>query len=177
MAFLGIYLIIRWTPGAQFNFGSNAFIGNLIVLAASLLFALYTIMAKPLLNYYSPNKLTAYAMYSGLLVLIPYGFLDDRTLNKTTFSPEIWLGFGYIIVVGTIAAYVFWYKGIKQTSPLKAILFYYFCPVVSMALGPFFLGEKVTSGQIGGALLVLLGLIVVKLNGFPISKIKRSLVD
>ena len=72
LAFWGIYLIISNTPGTEFSLHSHVFVGNLLVLCGSLLFALYAIIAKPLLEYYSPIKLTAMAMLCGLPIIILY---------------------------------------------------------------------------------------------------------
>lgn len=169
LAFLGIFLII----GARFSFNSDAFTGNLIILASALLFALYAIIAKPLLNVYSPSKLTAYAISGGLLVLIPYCLSDNRTLKMADINLQTWLSLIYIIIAGTIIAYIFWYKGIKQASPVRIILFHYLCPVISMALGPFLLGEKITLSQVIGATIVFSGLIMVKWTGWPLIKADR----
>lgn len=71
LAFLGIYLIVQWTPGSRFSFASSVFLGNVLVLAGSSLFALYAIVAKPLLSHYSPIKLTTLAMGGDLWFWFP----------------------------------------------------------------------------------------------------------
>ncbi len=50
LAFSGIFLIIYWTPGSEFSLDSSLFTGNILVLAGSILFSLYAILAKPLRN-------------------------------------------------------------------------------------------------------------------------------
>nr|WP_092074075.1 DMT family transporter [Dendrosporobacter quercicolus]NSL47776.1 EamA family transporter [Dendrosporobacter quercicolus DSM 1736]SDM76798.1 Permease of the drug/metabolite transporter (DMT) superfamily [Dendrosporobacter quercicolus] len=162
LAFFGIYLIIKWTPGTQFSFSSNSFIGNILILLGSILFSLYSIVAKPLLVCYSPTKVTALAMVSGLPILIIYSILQGEILSYSVFETRIWLEMAYIIVFGTIIAFVLWYKGIKQTSPVKTVFFHYIVPVMSMVFGAIILGEKVLEGQIIGAAFVFLGLLAVK---------------
>lgn len=98
------------------------------------------------------------------MVLVPYSLLKNPGAILLPLSLWTWLGLMYVVVLGTIVAYVLWYKGIKQTSPVKTVVFHYIVPVVSMALGPFFLGEKINRGQLLGALLVFLGLVAVKWN-------------
>lgn len=162
LAFGGVYLIIGQTPGTEFSFSSTAFIGNLLILSGSVLFALYAIVAKPLLNYYSPVKLTTLAMAWGLPVIVLYDVYQNPGFTLSAIRVPDWLEIGFIIVFGTIAAYVFWYKGIQQTSPVKATIFHYIVPVTSMILGAIFLDELITSGQLLGAIFVFLGLIIVK---------------
>jgi drug/metabolite transporter (DMT)-like permease len=173
LAFFGIYLIIKWTPGTQFSFSSNSFIGNIFVLSGSILFSLYSIIAKPLLNYYSPTKVTTLAMVSGLPILIMYSILQGNILSYSIFKPQIWLEMTYIVVFGTIIAFVLWYKGIKQTSPVKTVFFHYIVPVMSMVFGAILLGENVFKGQILGAIFVFLGLVIVKCD---IQRMRRYII-
>jgi len=167
-AFLGVGLIVAGTPGATFSFASDAFRGNLAVLAGSLLFAFYSVIAKPLLTHYSPAKVTTFAMAGGLPVLAAYAGLTQAGAIWTEFAPSVWLLFAYVVAGGTVAAYILWYKGIKETSPVKAILFHYIVPVCSMILGRLFLGDAITAGKVAGALLVFTGLLIVKRGAKPV---------
>ncbi|HWR39544.1 MAG TPA: DMT family transporter [Patescibacteria group bacterium] len=162
LAFGGVCLIISSTPGTEFSFDSTAFTGNFLVLCGSALFSLYAVIAKPLLHHYSPVKLTTLAMIGGLPVMAFYDFLQGPEVSLAALPPSVWLETGFIILAGTIAAYVLWYKGIQQTTPLKTAVFHYIVPVTSMVLGAVLLDEPVTPGQVLGALSVFLGLMVSK---------------
>lgn len=164
LAFGGIYLIIACTPGAKFSFSSEAFLGNLLVLTGSILFALYAILAQPLLKHYSSLQLTTFAMGGGIILLIPFSLGSTSFLSLSAISNLTWLYLIYIIVLGTVAAYVFWYKGVEQTGPVKTLVFHYLVPVVSIVMGPFLLGEKISLGQLLGGIIVFCGLLLIKLN-------------
>jgi drug/metabolite transporter (DMT)-like permease len=164
LSFLGIFAINCWTPGSHFSLESQVFTGNLLILLGALLFALYAVLAKPLLQRYSPQKLTALAMAWGLPILIPFGLLQRPVLTLTAITPMDWLAFFYVVVLGTVIAFVLWYKGIKETTPVKTVVFLYLTPVVSMISGLLWFGERMSAGQIAGAVLVLLGLIVFKVE-------------
>lgn len=163
-SFLGIFVINYWAPGSRFSFGSQTFDGNLLVLSGAILFALYAIIAKPLLQRYSPMKLTTLAMAWGLLILVPFGLLQPPAWTLAGITPGTWLGFGYVVVLGTVVAFAFWYQGIRETTPVKTVVFLYLTPIVSMASGWLWFGERAGVGQIAGAALVLLGLIAFKIN-------------
>jgi drug/metabolite transporter (DMT)-like permease len=163
LAFCGIFLMISKSPGASFNFGSQFFTGNILIFIGALLFAAYTIFAKPLLQHYSPVKLNALAMVSGLPLLIVYCTLSDP-LVISAITGMTFLKMFYIIVFGTVAAYISWYTGIKKAGPIKVILFHYIVPVSSMLLGALFLGESVNLAQILGGILALGGIIAAKLE-------------
>lgn len=160
-AFAGISTIIYWTPGSQFSLESRVFTGNMLVLTGSLLFSMYAVLAKPLLQYYSPTKLTTLAMVLGLPVILMYSLSEPHAVTLS-YGLIFWSEFAYIVVLGTMIAFIFWYKGIQQTSPFKTVIFHYIVPVVSMAAGWLFLGESVNMERVFGGLLVFIGLLGVK---------------
>ena len=171
VALLGIFYIVKGAPGATFQFGSSTFVGDLLIIIGAILVALYSIVAKPLLEYYSSAKLTTFAMAGGLLVIAPYSIIGHGIPTLSKFTWQTWLGFSYVIVLGTVVAFVLWYKGVKLTSPVKALVYHYLIPVVSMILGFVFLGEKIYGGQIAGAILVFLGLLIVNSHFYLIKRI------
>jgi len=159
LAFAGVYGIVAGTPGGL-SFGADVFVGNLLVLGCAVLFALYGIVARPLLVRHSPIKVTTAVMTLGLCVLAPYGLAGGRVAAP---SWPAWWGMGFIVLLGTVAAYVCWYGGIRQASPAKAVIFHNLVPVISMGVGAILLGEETNAGRLLGAVLVLTGVIVTKL--------------
>lgn len=163
-AFCGLFLMTGSSPGAVIDLGSRFFTGNLLVLASTLLFASYTVFAKPLLMHYTPVKLNAMAMASGLPILLAYYASAPVPLSFASISGAALAKLSYIIIFGTAVAYICWYEGIKKTGPVKVILFHYIVPVSSMILGAAFLKEPVNLPQIAGGILALGGIIAAKLQ-------------
>ena len=160
LAFIGIYCIVYWTPGSRLSLSSANFTGNIIVLLGAVFFSLYAILGKPLLARYSPVKLAALVFTWGLAVLAPFSLLSGPVVYPHRFSSGTWLGLAYIIVLGTIIPFTFWYRGIKETTPVRTVAFHNLVPVISILLGILWLGEQIDVRQILGALLVISGLIV-----------------
>lgn len=175
LALSGIILITAWKPGARFSIEGATMTGNLLVLAGAVLFSFYAIVAKPLLSEYSPLKVTTLAMAFGLPVLIPYGFIGLTELDPGSVDMQIGLELTFVIVCGTVLAYVFWYQGIKQLGPTRTVVFHYLVSVISMMVGSLVLAEKITAGQIAGAVLVLAGLILSQRHSSGVSPIVKSL--
>jgi len=65
--FIGVYILMTKGDWASFMGGDVA--GNVLALLASLSWALYTILSKPLLEKHSPLKVTAYSMAAGSILL------------------------------------------------------------------------------------------------------------
>lgn len=159
-AFAGICVIVSWTPGARFSLASELFIGNALMVVGALLFSFYAVLAKPLLQYYSAAKLTTLAMLAGTPVILAYATVQGVNM-AVSYSVAIWTGLIYIVVLGTIVAFIFWYKGVKQTSPFQTVVFHFIVPVMSMIMGALFLGEAVNGEMLLGAILVFIGLATV----------------
>jgi drug/metabolite transporter (DMT)-like permease len=107
----------------------------------------------------------------GLFILIPYGVwnLDAAHLMGAFRSgaPVLPLEILYLILMGTVVAYVSWYRGIQGASPARIVLYHYLVSVISMIVGFALLKEIPSAGQILGAGLVLGGLIITKVLPQP----------
>jgi drug/metabolite transporter (DMT)-like permease len=161
IAFAGICIIISNTPGAQFSMESELFAGNLLMLVGSGLFSLYAVLAKPLLRYYSPVKLTTLAMLAGSPIIVSYALIQ-MPAAPYSYSAAIWAGILYIVIMGTIVAFIFWYKGVQRTNPFQTIVCHFIVPVMSMIMGTLFLAEAINTAMVLGAILVFIGLVAVK---------------
>jgi drug/metabolite transporter (DMT)-like permease len=164
LAFAGILLITLFTSGARLRLDSDAFIGNLLCLVASFIFSAYNLLAKPLLKRYSPVKLTSLVTALGLLFIVPYGVwnldLSHLTNAFRDGAPALQIEILYLILLGTVVAYICWYRGIQGAGPARTVLYHYLVSVISMIVGFFLLMESPSAGQLIGAGLVLGGLLI-----------------
>jgi drug/metabolite transporter (DMT)-like permease len=159
LGLLGVYALFLGKGPAG---GSRTLIGNGLVLAGSVLFALYAVLAKPLLVQHSPMKLTALAMIGGLPVLIPFGLWECPLPAWRPLGAETALRMGYVILLGTVAAYVLWYRGVERVGAVGTVIALYAVPLVSLLAGVPLLGEAIRPTQAIGGALVLAGLILAK---------------
>lgn len=166
VAFGGIYSIISHAPGFQLRFDSEILIGDILTLCSALLFAFYTIRAKPLLQHYGPVKLTALTMAAGLPLLFGAAIWKGSLLIYPVMEPTLWGAFWYISLIGTNLCFAFWYKGVKDTTPFQTIIFHFIVPVGSMISGAVLLGEAWSLGRILGGFLVFAGLLLIKFEEF-----------
>jgi drug/metabolite transporter (DMT)-like permease len=169
-AFSGIALITLWKPGARLSLEGTAMAGNLLALGGAVLFSFYAVVARPLLRVYSPAKVTTIAMIAGLPVLIPYGLAGASVPQTASFTWVTGLEFAFVILCGTVIAYVCWYGGVQQLGPTRTVVFHYLVSVVSLVVGSLVLGEGITGWQIVGAGLVLVGLMLSQRGSNRVSK-------
>jgi drug/metabolite transporter (DMT)-like permease len=109
-----------------------------------------------------PLVLTTYEMIVGGLILLARGFLrGEHVGDMAGASARSWLGWGYLVIVGSIVAYTA-YVWVLGHAPLSLVTTYaYVNPVVAVALGWCFNAEPLTIGVLLGGAIVVSGVVLV----------------
>lgn len=156
LSLCGVALIIAGS-GKKLSLGGNEIIGDLICVAASVLWALNTNMQKPLLTRYSPLHLAALSVAIGAVGLSLVAIPSAVTTSWQTFGWNVWLA---VVVSGGLSigiANVFWSNGVQQLGPGKTAPFSNLIPVIAFLLSYFVLNENVNLMQIVGSAITIVG--------------------
>lgn len=71
--------------------------------------------------------------------------------------PEAWAAWGYLVIFGSLIAFTSYIQTIRLL-PMNIVTTYsYVNPIIAVILGALVLGEEITPWTMGGAALVLLG--------------------
>jgi drug/metabolite transporter (DMT)-like permease len=153
--FLGVYVLI--TKGS-FRLSGTHVKGDLLVIASSLMWSLYTILSARQLSRHSPLKVTTYAFITGSLVLVPFTpmFLDIQEISRLSIEGWAWVFFTVFIAI--VIGFFLWYWGIKQAGPSRGLLFMYAIPVFSVLFAHFLLRESLYVSQVIGSLIVFISI-------------------
>ena len=131
--------------------------GDLIVLAGSASFAYYTIQVKEIADRYDALTLNTLTFAVGALLMIPFAARSVVNIRWANVTLGAWGGLGFMIVLGTVVAYLFYAFALTELSASRAAAFAYLQPVVAALLGTWLLGEKITSRVVTGGALILVG--------------------
>ncbi|MEM0314418.1 MAG: DMT family transporter, partial [Candidatus Bathyarchaeia archaeon] len=136
----------------------QSLMGDILILSGTICWSVYTVLSKPLLNRYSPLKLTAVTIAMGtpplILLAIPYLPAQDWNLIGTWD----WLGLFYSSCLAVAVGYTIWYSGVSHVGGAKTSLYEYLITVIAVATAWLLLNETMTPIQILGATLALTGL-------------------
>jgi drug/metabolite transporter (DMT)-like permease len=141
--------------------GDLAFgMGQLMVLGATVLWALeYTISRKVLADV-SPTVVMVSRMLFGSIVL--FAFLGATgslsILSSISIEGISWLGLTSLLLFGFVMG---WYNALKHLPVLKASAVLASGGIITAALNLFFLGKAVTLTEAMGLVLILLGAIIM----------------
>ncbi|MHB8844067.1 MAG: DMT family transporter [Nitrospirota bacterium] len=161
LAMAGVYLVIS-SHGAVLASTPSSVSGDLLTLAASFLWALYTTSSKTLLERYSPVKITAYCMAAGSVMLVPIGAHELLVQQWTAVSIKSWSAFTFSAIVSGGIAFSLWYHGVKRIGVTRTIAYHYLVPFVAVAFAALFLGERITLLQMSGGAAIIGGVALVQ---------------
>jgi drug/metabolite transporter (DMT)-like permease len=163
VGFAGVYLLVgeQLTAGAG---ASHAQLGGVVlVLLAALSWAAGSIygLRSPVPK--SPVLASGMQMLAGGSVLLLLGTATGewRGLHPSQFGLAAWLGWGYLVVFGSLVAFTAYSWLLKHAPPARVATYAYVNPVVAVLLGWAMLGEKLTSQMLVGAVVIVGSVVLI----------------
>lgn len=98
---------------------------------------------------------TAWQLTAGGLFLLPVAAVVEGP--PPTLSPSALLAFAYVALIATALAFAAWFTGLRRLPAGTVGLIGLLNPVTGVLLGTAVAGEPLTGRQLGGLLLVLVG--------------------
>jgi drug/metabolite transporter (DMT)-like permease len=148
-------------PGAVGGVGGGyrALAGTGLVLAATLSFAAYTIVLRPLSQELGAVPATAAATVVGTVPYFGAAWMLPSA-GLAHLGPAVWAELAFLALGCTAAGLLLWSVAVMAGDITRVSQLLYFEPVVSVLGAAVFLGERVTLVMIGGGLLILAGVAI-----------------
>jgi drug/metabolite transporter (DMT)-like permease len=157
LGFVGVYIIISGKSGG-FSLSSQTLKGDLVILLAVLLWANYSVAAKPLLKVYSPLKLTTLAMTIGSLLFFPFSIAQLKTLPISEISFTAWFCLAFSGIMALSVGLIIWFFSVKRVGNSQTAVYANLPVVFAVIFAWMILSEKIHLSLIIGALIILLGI-------------------
>lgn len=162
IALLGIAVFL----GDKFTRGvAHAGIGDLVLLIAALLFSLYTVMVRPLVERYGPLIVLAYTLLFGAPPMLLLSAPSIAAADLGHLTPMVWLGLFWSIALSSVLGWLVWtwvnaVRGIARSAPLL-----YLPPPIAGVVAWLTLGEQFTLPKIAGAAVTMAGIAWAQYGG------------
>jgi drug/metabolite transporter (DMT)-like permease len=160
LSFLGLYFII--TSGGAIELGSQTLFGDLLMLGGAIAWAVYTVLARPLLRKYSSTTFTTWTMAIGLPAIFLAGVPDLLHTDFAAISLATWLVLLFSATLAISIGYVIWNSGVNRLGQARTATYANLTPVIALSIGAVLLGEPVSLTKIVGAGIVLLGVAITR---------------
>ena len=132
--------------------------GDLWLIAAMFLWAIYTIVLRSRPPGLSATAFLAAMLLLGLPVLLPFYLWEILVRGGFAASLPTVAALAYYGTLPSVVAYLFWNRGVAQIGPNKAGLFVHLMPVFGALLSVIFLGERLYAYHFAGAALIFGGI-------------------
>jgi drug/metabolite transporter (DMT)-like permease len=157
-ALLGVAVLAG--PGSVSPAGGYRFLaGAGLVLAGTLAFAGYTIVARPLSQEFGAVPATAASTVVGSVPYLAFAWtLPGAGLAR--LGPATWAELAFLALGCTAAGLLLWSAAVLAGGTTRVSQLLYLEPAVSVCGAAAFLGEHVSPAMIGGGLLILAGVAI-----------------
>ena len=146
------------------GFGSAA-TGDLLTLVAALLFAVYSLAARPLTARYGAVVTTAWAVVIGLLAIAPWGIGPALSQSWLALPLPVWGSLVYAAAISMLIGYSLWAWAMNRSGVARTAPYLFLIPVATGIMSAAALGESFTPAKVGGAMMVLAGTTLVRVLG------------
>jgi drug/metabolite transporter (DMT)-like permease len=129
--------------------------GDWLVLASAGVWAVFSVISKPVLKRRPAGLAMLYVMGFGWLFALIVAGATHASGDLLRLPPEAWLALGFLGVFCSGISYVLWYGGLERIQASRVGTFLYLEPVVTAVVAASILGEQTTLYTwLGGAAIV-----------------------
>jgi drug/metabolite transporter (DMT)-like permease len=161
----GVGLVVLGS-GQELALGSQL-LGDVLIVAVTMVWALYSVFSQRLVQRYSPVKLNALTMPVGAAVLLVVSSpsLAASAPTLTTLPPLVWVVLALSGLLAVSAAYIIWNKGLQVLGATRTAVYSNLVPVLAATISFFVLNEPLGWQFWAGMVLVLAGVSLARFGG------------
>ena len=142
--------------------GKSTLLGNGLVVAGSLCWAVFTVLLKPYTSRIDGVQVSAVTMAGGAVALLIASSPSIAGADWGALGPLGWSAIVYGGIAGLVIAYLFWYRGVRVLGPTRTAMYLNLQPVFALFIAWAALGERPGPTQLVGAAAVMAGLVLAR---------------
>jgi len=129
------------------------------VLGAVLCAAVASVVSKRDAHDIPSATLTSSSMFVGAVVLVLAALAHGEGFHLPA-DGGTWAAVAYLALAGSVLAFLIYFSLLKTWTVLSLSFISVFTPVIALLLGSFFLREPLTLAKVGGAVLILVAVVL-----------------
>lgn len=133
--------------------------GDLLALAAALLWMIYSLAIKHIGGRYPALFITRKVFFYGLVTILPvFAFRPFAVEWEVLARPAVWGNLLFLGVVASGLCYVLWNAAMHRLGAVRTTNYIYINPLVTIVVAALAIGERITPAALAGAALILYGM-------------------
>lgn len=142
---------------------SGDLMGDMFILINSLSYAIYLVIAKPLMFKYHPVTVMKWAFLFGFFPVLLAGYGQFTEVQWSNFSTQTWWAVAFVVIATTFLAYLLNTVGLKKLSPSVVSAYIYLQPVFSTLIALMLGMDRPDFIKVLCALFIFTGVYLVSL--------------
>ncbi len=160
--FVGLYLVISGQQG--FSLEKQFLAGDLILLLAVILWAYYSVSARPLLKKYSPLEFSAMTMIPGSILFLLLNLNSVISFNWSHVSFPGWMALVFSGVLALSVAMILWFRSVQKVGNSRTAVYSNLQPPLALFFAALLLKERISWNLLAGMCIILGGIVLTKLK-------------
>ena len=165
LALAGVLLFLSDKLGGPAMHGA----GDLVLLAATMMFSVYTVASRPMLARHGALTVTAYASLAASVPILLLNWTEAASVTWSTLSVATWFMLLWSFIVASFGGWLMWawvndVRGVARSAPLLYLL-----PPIAGITAWLVLDESFGVVKLAGAALALAGVAAAQLQSRPLA--------
>jgi len=144
--------------GDRLSLGGETLTGDLLMVGAAILWAVYTVGGRRPVERYGSLRITAWTLWAGTPLVVLLGIPQLATTEWGRIPWLVWVGVVFSGVFSIGVAYLIWYRGVQAIGTARTAAYSNLVPVAAILTAWLWLGEAPSALQLVGGAVVLAGL-------------------
>ncbi len=158
VTFMGTIIV---TTG-EVSLSSHYFVGNMLMLVATICWAGATVVSKPIMTSLTPLQLATISSWLTVPIHVLIAWKGIPAAMEKLSTPSFFWAVVYSGVCSTGIAYATWNAGVRMVGASHAAVFQNVVTLVAVLGGWLALGEQLMTAQILGGVLTVAGLFLMR---------------
>jgi drug/metabolite transporter (DMT)-like permease len=162
VSFCGVALVAAGSGGSL----SADLKGDALAILGSVTWAAYSVAIRPLMQRYSPFRLSATFL---LAVTVLLALVGSKQLSQQSFDfgALVWIGFAFAVIGPLVITNLLCFTAIARVGPSRASLFANLQPFLGALIALLLLSEPITATQAFGGIAIAGGIILAPRHPAP----------
>lgn len=157
LSFAGVGLVALGAGGELGGDVGGILLG--ILMAAT--WAIYSILITPLMQSYSPSRISAVVLPLSWIGIVLTGLPQTRS-QDWQLGWQVWVLVLFATLGPLVVTNILWFKSLDRIGPSRATLATNLQPFVAAVLAVVLLGERINAVQVAGGLLIGVGILAAR---------------
>ena len=161
---LGVLLVVSRGDWHRLTEGAFGAPGDLLVGLSTITWSLFSVYSRKALHRHRAAPMTLYVMGSGWLFTTIFWLMKDGPADLAKLSPGGWVAIGFLGVLCSGLAYIYWYDALKALPVAQVSSMLYVEPIVTLFVAAALLNEPITLAALLGGGVIMVGVKIATLK-------------